>query len=416
MTRKSSLSRRRFLAQTLGLGCSLAASPFVTPVTFASAPWDHRLVVIILRGGLDGLDAVRPYGAPEFAAYRAPFLQPGEVPGELDLDGFFALGPGLAGLMPLWRAGELGFIHAVSTPYRNKRSHFDGQDILEAGTSSEGVESVREGWLNRLLQAVPGIEAQTAYAIGRGSMLLARGAAPVAEWSPDAALAFSPQAERLIEMVMHDDPLFREATREALSLSQFSLDGEIEEDDPLDSGEMMNAMQANMSAARGKGGTGEIARFAAERLRGDTRIATYSINGFDTHFKQARGLEKALGELSENILTLREGLGPVWQKTAVIAMTEFGRTARANGTAGTDHGTGGAMLLAGGAVHGGRVIADWPGLSEADLFDRRDLMPTRDLRAHTGWLLRSLFGIEAGVIESAVFPGLDLGADPRLLL
>ncbi|MEQ9261496.1 MAG: DUF1501 domain-containing protein [Roseovarius sp.] len=416
MTARSSLSRRRFLAQSLGLGCSLAASPLVTPLTFASAPWDHRLVVIILRGGLDGLDAVRPYGAPEFAEYRAPFLQPGEVPGELDLDGYFALGPGLAPLMPLWRAGELGFIHAVSTPYRNKRSHFDGQDILEAGTGSTGVESVRDGWLNRMLQAVPGVEAETAYVIGRGTMLLARGAAPVADWSPDASLSLSPQAERLIEMVMHDDPLFRDATTEALSLSGLAFADGMEEDDPLDTGEMMEAMQANMMAARGKDNTAEIARFAAERLRGDTRIATYSLNGFDTHFRQERTIGKALGTLAENILALREGLGPVWQKTSVVAMTEFGRTARANGTKGTDHGTGGAMLLAGGAVRGGRVIAEWPGLSEADLYERRDLMPTRDLRAHTGWLLRTLFGLERGVIETKIFPGLDLGADPGLLL
>ena len=138
------ISRRRFLARTLGLGCSLAASPLVTPVTMASAPWDNRLVVIILRGGLDGLDAVRPYGAPEFGNVRGGML--GEVnPGELDLDGFFALHPAMASLMPLWKAGELGFVHAVSTPYRDKRSHFDGQDILEAGTGSLEGGKARDG-------------------------------------------------------------------------------------------------------------------------------------------------------------------------------------------------------------------------------------------------------------------------------
>ena len=132
--------------------------------------------------------------------------------------------------------------------------------------------------------------------------------------------------------------------------------------------------------------------------------------------RRKRGRRGVTARLSDTLLTLQTELGSVWGQTAVICITEFGRTARENGTAGTDHGTGGAMILAGGAVRGGRVVADWPGLADADLYAGRDLMPTRDVRAHAGWVMRGLFGLDAGLIEQAVFPGLELGPDPGLLL
>lgn len=406
------LSRRLFLTRSLALGCSLAASPLVTPVTMASAPGENRLVVIILRGGLDGLDAVRPIGAPEFAGYRRAIIA--QEPEATDLDGYFALHPALQGLMPLWRAGQLSFAHAVSTPYRDKRSHFDGQDILEAGTGGAGFEHARDGWLNRMLAGMPDAHAETAYAIGRQSMLLTRGAADVADWSPEASLVLSPQAGRLLDLVMHDDPLFRDALSEALSLSQdealaLSQEGEV------DAAAMLNTMQAAKPRGRSDG-LAEIARFAASRLKGESRIAAYSMAGFDTHAQQTRNIRKSLGALANNILILREELGPIWDRTTVVAMTEFGRTVRANGTAGTDHGTGGLMVMAGGALRGGTVVTDWPGLEEAALFQRRDLMPTRDVRAHTGWLLRGLFGVDRSVVERTIFPGVELGPDPGLLL
>ncbi|MEL7253722.1 MAG: DUF1501 domain-containing protein [Pseudomonadota bacterium] len=405
-------SRRSFLTRSLALGCSLAASPLVTPVTFASAPWDNRLVVIILRGGLDGLDAVRPVGAPEFSALRGGVLT-GDDPATLDLDGYFALHPGLSDLMPLWRAGQLGFAHAVSTPYRDKRSHFDGQDILEAGTGGPGLEHTRSGWLNRLLSEVPGATAETAFAIGRQSMLLTKGDAPVSDWSPEASLVLSPQAERLLDLVTHDDPLFRDALNEAIDLSQ---SGEMIPDGEADTADMLNAMQ-DMARPAGRGeAVTQIASFAASRLKLDTRIAAYSLAGFDTHAGQSRSINRALKQLADNILTLQRELGPVWGQTTVVAMTEFGRTVRVNGTGGTDHGTGGVMIMAGGALRGGRVVADWPGLSDGALYQGRDLMPTRDVRAHAGWIMRGLFGLDRRLIEDTVFPGLDLGEDPGLLL
>ena len=410
-----SQSRRRFLANSLALGCSLAASPMVTPVTMASAPWDNRLVVIILRGGLDGLDAVRPYNAPEFRQLRGGLLAGQKDPVAFDLDGFFALHPALSELMPLWRAGELSFAHAVSTPYRDKRSHFDGQDILEAGTGASTFVPSRDGWLNRLLSGVPGATAETAFAIGRQSMLITKGSAAVSDWSPDAALLLSPQAERLLDLVMHDDPLFRDALTEAIDLSQEDVAAKFGDED-IDAADMMNAMQRPGNLGSAKRTSQKIAEFAAARLREDTRIAAYSMVGYDTHSQQPRLINNALGPLAGNILTLKKELGPVWEKTTVLAMTEFGRTVRVNGTLGTDHGTGGLMIMAGGALRGGRVVTQWPGLSESALYQRRDLMPTRDVRAHAGWVMRGLFGLDRELIENTVFPGLDLGNDPKLLL
>ena len=158
-----------------------------------------------------------------------------------------------------------------------------------------------------------------------------------------------------------------------------------------------------------------LAGFAAERLFQDTRIAAFSLGGWDTHRRQDSTLPKALGQLADAILTLQTGLGPVWGKTVVIAMTEFGRTVRENGSKGTDHGTGGAMIFAGGALRGGRVLGRWPGLDEADLYARRDLLPTGDVRSYAAWALRDAFGIDRAVLEGMVFPGLTLGDNPGLL-
>ena len=396
------MERRSFLAQG---ACCLAASPLLTPVALASAPWDKRLVVIILRGAMDGLDAFRPLGDINYAPLR-PDLNDGQA---IDIDGFWGVHPTLLPLLPLYDAGELGVVPAVSTPYRDKRSHFDGQDLLEAGgTRLDG--SVNDGWLNRLLQTVPGVSADFAYAIGSEPMPILTGPARAARWSPEAFLNISPAAQQLLEIVYHDDPLFRDAATQAIAIA-----AEIEGSADADA-EMADMMAADpMMAAAGNGTHVKTASFAAARLRADTRIASFSINGWDTHQNQAAGIRRALGQLSDTILTLRAGLGPVWDQTAVLCLTEFGRTARQNGTRGTDHGTGGAMLFAGGAMRGGRFVGRWPGLAEADLYDRRDLMPTADVRAMAGWVMHGMTGLDRTTIESTIFPGLDLGDDPGLL-
>lgn len=401
------MTRRDMLRRSAAIGCCLAASPAVTPLTLASTPGENRLVVILLRGALDGLDLVQPRGDPDFARLRA---NAGKA---LDLDGYFALHRGFAPLYPLWQKGQMGFVHAVSTPYRDRRSHFDGQDLLEAGTGMDALGRNRDGWLNRALGLIPGAEARTAFTIGRSDMLLTRGPAPVANWAPDAALTLSSQAQLLLERVMHDDPLFRDATLEAILLSESELpaDGA-----PVTGSDMMNAMSDSVKAARKGARPDAIARFAAAQLRGQTRIAAFSLGGFDTHARQDRSLPRALVPLTQVIETLQAELGALWEKTTIVAVTEFGRTVRLNGSGGTDHGTGSVMITAGGAVHGGRVVADWPGLAQADLYQRRDLRPTRDLRAHLAWVLAGLYGLERSALESTVFPGLDMGPDPRLTL
>ena len=388
----ASLSRRDFLARSGIIGCSLAASPLLTPVSFAAAPWDTRLVVIILRGGMDGLDVVQPYGDPSFSQFRAS-LSKGPDGGALDLDGYFALHPKLAPLMPMWQAGQLAFVNAVSTPYRDKRSHFDGQDLLEAGTAS--LAGVRDGWLNRMLQSVPGVTAQTAYAIGRDDMRLLKGPAEVANWSPDAEFNLSPQAVRLMELVTESDPAIHAALSEARILAASGM----EETDKKSSDHV------------------EIAEFAAQQLSQDARIAAFSLNGWDSHRNQDRVLGNALDRLAETLTTLRGKMrGDTWSKTTVVAMTEFGRTVRQNGTGGTDHGTGGLMILAGGAVRGGRMYGDWPGLAESDLYRGRDLLPTGDVRSYAAWIMRGLTGLDRATLEGSIFPGIELGSDPGMLL
>lgn len=398
---------RRALIRGLGLtACSAAAHPWLTSVTMAgtdgAAPLgDHRLVVIILRGAMDGLDLVQPLGDPGFAALR-PTLGLGS--GTHALTGGFALHPAAADLMPMWRAGQLGFVHATSTPYRDQRSHFTGQDMLEAGGGSAAGDGVpRDGWLNRMLGVVPGLSAEVAYAIGTEALPLLQGAAASRSWVPDQGMQMSAQARLLMEQVHHDDPLFAEALSEALVLTDAS-------------------MGSDMGAGDAKGPKGArvfadvdaLVDFAAARMRGDTRIVAFSQTGWDTHRGQANAIGRPLGRLARTILRLAEALGPqVWGKTAVLAMTEFGRMARENGTGGTDHGTGGVMIAAGGAVRGGQVLGNWPGLREGDLYDGRDLMPTSDVRAWAAGAMQGLYGFDRAMLEASVFPGLDIGQDRR---
>ncbi|PJF09115.1 DUF1501 domain-containing protein [Pseudorhodobacter sp. MZDSW-24AT] len=396
------MDRRFFLKSLTGTACSIAAHPLTTTVTFAGSENSallgaHRLVVVILRGAMDGLDLVRPSGDSLLAGYR-PTLLAEQGP---DLTGYFTLHPALTGLIPLWRAGQLGFVHATSTPYRDQRSHFDGQDILEAGTGLDLPDAaVRDGWLNRMLQAVPGLHAQTAFAIGTDSAPVLQGPAPVSNWQPDLRLDLSAQSRLLLDHIYHDDALFREAASEAVTLTQ-----------SLDPTDMAPALTTGPLA-----GIDRLTDFAAERLRADTRIASFSLNGWDTHRNQSGGITLPLRRLERVVLRLSDRLGPeIWGKTLLVAMTEFGRTVAENGSKGTDHGTGGAMLLAGGALRGGRVMGRWPGLDEAALYQRRDLMPTTDVRAWAAWALRGMYGFDRSLLETSVFPGLSMGDDPGIL-
>ena len=374
----TAISRRTLLAGTLGSACCLAASPLLTPLVLAAAPGDNRLVVIILRGAMDGLAAFPPLGDKTLAAMR-PKL--GKMRGVLELDHRFGLHPELAPLLPLWQRGELAVAQAVATPYRDKRSHFDGQDILETGGSDAGA--LQDGWLNRALALMPEARAETALTVGREGMLLMRGEAPTRAWSPGDHLRLGSDERSQLYRLYNDDPLFLHAIREAAALATLA--------GPTD---------------RAATPEGRIARFAGERLAAEARIAAFSIGGWDTHVAQATAIVPPLQQLAAAITTLSDAIGPAWDRTLVIAMTEFGRTARENGSGGTDHGTGGAALLAGGAVRGGRVYGDWRGLRGRALYENRDIMPTTDVRTYPAVALAALFGIDRTRIEREIFPGL----------
>lgn len=397
------MDRRRFLRGLGALGCSAAAYPWLTTITLAQSPklGEQRLVVVILRGAMDGLQTVQPVGDRLFSGYRPTLAaNSGKV---LELDGYFALSPDLGGLMELWNARELAFAHAVSTPYRDKRSHFEGQDLLEAGTGMDvPAGAARDGWLNRMLQSMPDLQSETAYAIGREALPLLSGKAAARSWTPEQRLDLSAQSQLLLDHIYHDHPLFQVSAAQAMALSA--------EIDP--ESEMLSAGEA---ASRQMAALDGLIGFAAGRLRGETRIAALSLSGWDTHQAQQTSFAPPARRLERMILQLRATLGPVWQNTTVLAMTEFGRTVAENGTKGTDHGTGGAMVMAGGAILGGRVMGRWPGLAEADLFDRRDLMPTSDVRAWAAWAMRDLYGFEQNLLEQTVFPGLQMGDDPGLI-
>lgn len=405
------MDRRQFLRSMTLAGCSAAAHPLLTSVTMAEGAGlgENRLIVVILRGAMDGLDVVQPVGDRDF-----PGLRPGLPASSLMLTGPFALHPGLGGLQGLWRAGQLGFVHATSTPYRDKRSHFDGQSLLEAGTGMDmpiGVQ--RDGWLNRMLQTMPGLSSDTAYAMGREAMPLLAGKGPSRNWTPEVNLVLSSQSRQLLDHIYHDDDLFREAGAEAMDLS-IELSGRPALEPRAD-----RAAKRPFAPGddRAWPDIDTLVDFAAGRLNKATRIAAFSLGGWDTHRGQAGAILRPLSQLQRIILRTKARLGAqIWDKTTLLTMTEFGRTARQNGSNGTDHGTGGLMVLAGGALRGGSVLGDWPGLSEAALYDRRDLMPTSDVRAWAAWSMRGLFGMDKTLLENVVFPGLDIGPDPKLIL
>jgi uncharacterized protein (DUF1501 family) len=380
------LSRRSTFA---GLALAVPAS-----LAFAAAPGDKRFVLVILRGGLDGLAAVPPWADRDYrSARRELALPPPGGDGVIDLNGTFGLHPALSPLAELYRSGELTVLHAVATPYR-ERSHFDGQDVLENGGAR--VAQVRDGWLNRALAAL-GKQAPQGLAFGRAMPLVLRGSVAVGSWAPSALPDASEEFLTLVAGLYAADPVLGRALEQGMRTRAMAA-GALSSEDRM--------------AGRGAGRIGEltqIAKVAGEMLaRADgPRIATLEASGWDTHAQQGaeRGpLANYLGGLAEAMLQLRRGLGPAWSKTAVVVVSEFGRTVAPNGTSGTDHGTAGAAFLLGGAVKGGRVLADWPGLAPDKLHQGRDLLPTTDLRGLFKALLAEHVGVDGAALDRTVFP------------
>lgn len=371
------------------LGLAAVATLGNARLALGQAPGDPRLVVILLRGALDGLDAVVPYGDPAMTALRGDFPapEPGREGGLLDLGGFFGLHPAMPGLHGLYAADEAAVIHAVAGPYRT-RSHFEAQDLMEAGAE----QRLASGWLNRALGALPPRRNGTprgGLAVGLDVPLLLRGPTPVGAYAQSPETDAPPELVERIQALYQDDAILARPFAEGIR------------------GRLFAAAQGGRDGSR-QGGFAALAGIAGRLLAAEDgpRVAALEIGGWDTHANQRARLPPVLRQLDAGFVALKEGLGAAWPRTAVLAITEFGRTARVNGTRGTDHGTAGVAFLAGGAVRGGRVIADWPGVGEAQLHQRRDLAATRDLRAVAKALLRDHLRLSNHAVAAA-FPGSD---------
>lgn len=382
-------SRRSLL---LGFA-SFAAWAHIPKFARAADGRDPRLIVVILRGALDGLATVAPVGDPDYADLHGSIaLSIGGSHAATPLDGFFALHPAMPALARLYRDGHAAVVHAVATGYR-ERSHFDGQDVLESGFSGPG--RVQSGWLNRALQATPpGQRIAGALAVGSTPPLVLRGAAPTLGWTPVAVpQADDDTAARLLDLYAHRDPALAHALGQGLQLDKLSRGGDLK---PRPGANLAEGMRL---AAKG------AARLMA--VDDGPRVAALAFDGWDTHANEGGPVGRLallLGGLDGALDEFQTGLGDKWRDAAIVVVTEFGRTARINGTDGTDHGTGTVALLAGGAVKGGRVIADWPGLKQTNLYEGRDLKPTHDLRSVLKGLLRDQLGISERVLNDTVFP------------
>ena len=388
------LSRRQAL-----LGLTAAFTLGRSAMALAAPQTEQRFVVVLMRGALDGLSAVQPYGDPAFAGLRGPLAlsSPGAAGGLLDMGGTYGLHPSLQQVHGMYAAGQALVVHAVAGHYRS-RSHFEAQDCLESGAD----QRLNSGWLNRavgLMPAAPGRD--LALSVGLSAPLLLRGPATVEAWAPDHFAQPTADLYQRLQHICANDPVIGPAVAEGLKQRGFAA-------------EALSGRAADPAHDR----SFEMLAGSAGRLMSQPsgpRVAVLEISGWDTHVAQLRRLELVLGQLDAGLGALKAGLGDAWSRTVVLAVTEFGRTARPNGTGGTDHGTAGAAILVGGAVDGGRVRADWPGLGSGRLFEDRDLAPTTDLRSVIKGVLVDHLHLSPSAMPR-VLPGSDEASPMRGLV
>jgi uncharacterized protein (DUF1501 family) len=363
---------------------------------------DPRFLTIVLRGALDGLATVAPVGDPDWLALRGDnaLTLDGKTPA-LKLNDYFALNPAMPNLYRMFTANEAIVVHACASPYR-ERSHFEGQDLLESGLPKPAVSD--SGWLNRALAGLaPGGRVDPAgskaFAVGPVTPLVVRGPAPVLSWSPQRVQpASADTVQRLLDLYRHSDTKLAAALDDNAKIAAMEQSGNM---DQKPGGPGPGQVRAYFAEA-----AGTAAKFLAQP--DGPRVGALALDGWDTHVNEgiANGrLSQLLGALDGALAAVETNMGPAWRDTVVVLITEFGRTARINGTDGTDHGTATVALLVGGALKGGRVIADWPGLKEANLYENRDLTPTTDLRAVLKGVLKDHLRADDGVLAENVFPG-----------
>ena len=372
------LPRRKFLRFAAAGAGAILASPHIA---FASVPTDRRFIFIIQRGAADGLNIVIPYGDPDYATLRRELaIDPATA---IKLDGHFALNPAMPEAGKLYAAGQALFVHATASPYRD-RSHFDGQNVLETGGTVPYAK--RDGWMNRLTSLMPRSNDE-AIAFAPTVPPALRGPADVTSFAPSSL----PQPT--------DDLLSRVGRMYQADQQLHGL---------WDAALAARGMAAGQPSGQKPEDLGRLAANFLAKPEGP-RIAMLETGGWDTHTGQIFRLTAQLRALDVMLAALRDSLGPVWDQTVVLVATEFGRTAAANGTGGTDHGTASAAMLFGGGVKGGRVLADWPGLKPANLYEERDLKPTIGLDAVIAGAAAESFGIAPDRAAKALFPTAAIG-------
>ena len=401
---KSSMMQRREFLRTSLMAAIAACMPRLS-MAKAETETDSRLVLVILRGAMDGMAAVAPYGDGNYESLRQELAleRPGGSQGVLKLDGLFGLHPSLSNLYARYQQKELLVLHAIASPYR-ERSHFDGQDLLENGTTQP--HGALDGWLNRALPGMSRVQNRVteefAMAFAQNVPLVLRGERRVGSWVPSRLPATDDDTLQRIADLYSTDTYFSSRLQTAVQTNAIAK-------------EMSDApgVTDDMKSPKSNSPLLSVVSAAGRMLKQSDgpRIAVMEVTGWDTHANQgaANGqLATRLSALDAAIDGLRVELGEAWTQTAVMVVTEFGRTAAINGTRGTDHGTGTCALLLGGAVNGGRVIADWPGLAGHNLYQGRDLMATMDLRALFKGVLHDHLGVHESLLETKVLPGSEL--------
>ncbi len=395
-------TRRQLLRATLAGATGAALAPWATLSVAARAadPAANRFVFVILRGGMDGLTAVPAVGDPAFAEARGVLGQLASEP--LRLDATFALHPLLPQLHTMYGRGELAVLHAAGLPYR-ERSHFDAQQVLESGGTRP--HELNTGWLGRALAAAAGSPVPIqAVALETAVPLVLRGPTEVDTWAPSTLPEPGADLVARLEAMYRQDPALAQALARARGLRD-------------ETGMAANPPAMAGGTGGGRGAAVTLARKAAEFLQRGSQVAVMELGGWDSHTNQAApggAMSNSLRTLDATLEALREGLlpGGTWGRTAILVATEFGREVAVNGNQGTDHGSGGAAFVLGGAVRGGRVLADWPGLAKQHRFEGRDLRVTTDLRAAARALLADHLQVPRAALDGLVLPG--SGALPRL--
>ena len=379
------LDRRSLLAGSLMLGGGLA----FPRIAFAKGSGTRNLLFVLLRGAADGMAMLAPVGDPGFAALRDRMLP--DYDGAARIGSFFAIHPALAEVGKAAGAGEALFVHAAATAYR-ERSHFDGQNLLETGGNAP--YATKDGWLNRLAGLMndtnPGATALRALAIAQAVPLALRGPAPVSNYAPSALPDASEDLIARVGQLYAGDAELGGLWQRALETRAMASDGGV------------NNLR-NASAA------GELTASLMRNADG-ARIAMIELGGWDTHANQRGAFARQAGQLDALLAAYRTEMGEGWSDTMVLVATEFGRTAKLNGTGGSDHGTASAALILGGGVRGGRVIADWPGLSDNQLYEGRDLAPTIALESVLAGAVAEHLRLDPKLAMARLFPDRSIAA------